>query len=258
MSTKKVLVRRKEGICNVILNRPEVMNAWNSELIGQLMKAMNTIAADASIKVVILEGAGANFSSGADMALLGADSTSPERFRMMRELSRFIKTMREMPQPIIAKVRGFAVGAGANLALASDFVLAAESALFCEVFVDIGVIPDAGGFYFLPRLVGLARARELALLGEMIEAKRAAEIGLIYRAVPDQALEQEVQTLARRLAKKSALAMAVIKEGLEKSLDMTLDGVMEWEASHQAIMLQTEEHQKAVRQFLKSRGKKQP
>ena len=161
-----------------------------------------------------------------------------------------------MPQPIIAKVRGVAVGAGANLALASDFVLASEGARFCEVFVNIGVILDAGGTYFLPRLVGLARARELALLGEMVEAKRAAEIGLIYRSLPDQDLDRETENLAQKLSQKSSLAMALIKEGLEKSLDMTLDEVLEWEAAHQSIMLQTEEHQEAVRRFLKARGKK--
>jgi 2-(1,2-epoxy-1,2-dihydrophenyl)acetyl-CoA isomerase len=256
MPGKKILIRKKEGICTMVLNRPEVMNAWSAELMDQLMKAMDRAAGDETVKVVILEGAGGNFCSGADMSLLDAGGSAPQRFIKMRELSRFIKTMREMPKPIIAKVRGFAVGAGANLALASDFVLAAESARFCEIFVNIGVIPDAGGLYFLPRLVGLARARELALLGDIIEAGRAAEIGLIYRAVPDKDLDQEVAALARKLSQRSSLALAVIKEGLEKSLDMTLDGVMEWEASHQSIMLQTEEHKEAVRRFLQARRKK--
>jgi 2-(1,2-epoxy-1,2-dihydrophenyl)acetyl-CoA isomerase len=256
MSAKKILIRKKDGICTLILNRPEVMNAWSAELLEQLVKAVNQAAKDDSVKVLILEGAGKNFCSGADMSLLGAGGTTPQRYLKMRELSRFIRTMREMPKPIIAKVRGYAVGAGANLALAADFVVAAESARFCEIFVNIGVMPDAGGFYFLPRLVGLARARELALLGEIVEAKRAVEIGLIYRAIPDKELDREVDALALKLAQKSSMALAVIKEGLEKSLDMTLDGVMEWEASHQSIMLQTEEHKEAVRRFLEARGKK--
>jgi 2-(1,2-epoxy-1,2-dihydrophenyl)acetyl-CoA isomerase len=161
-----------------------------------------------------------------------------------------------MPQPVIAKVRGVAVGAGANLALAADFVLAAEEARFCQIFVNIGVIPDAGGTYFLPRLVGLARARELALLGEMVDAKRAAEIGLIYRWFPDHDLDRETEMLAQKLNQKSSLAMALIKEGLEVSLDMDLDEMLEWEAAHQTIMLQTEEHQAAVNLFLKARRTK--
>jgi 2-(1,2-epoxy-1,2-dihydrophenyl)acetyl-CoA isomerase len=126
---------------------------------------------------------------------------------------------------------------------------------FCQVFVNIGLILDAGGTYFLPRLVGLARARELALLGEMIEARRAAEIGLICRSVADKDLDRETENLAQKLAQKSPLAMALIKEGLEMSLDMDLEKMLEWEAAHQSIMLQTEEHQEAVLRF-KARRKK--
>ena len=255
MSIKTVRVYRKEGICTLVLNRPGVMNAWNAELVDELMRAFDRAAGDEKIKVVIMEGAGGNFCSGADMALLDSGGAPPARLKMMRELRRFIRTMRQMPQPIIAKVRGVAVGAGANLALASDFVLAADDARFCEVFVNIGLILDAGGTYFLPRLVGLAKARELALLGEMLDAKRAAEIGLIYRSVPDKDLDRETENLARKLSQKSLLAMALIKEGLEMSLDMDLDEVLEWEAAHQSIMLQTEEHKEAVRRF-KARHKK--
>lgn len=255
MSTGKIRIHRKEGICTLVLNRPEVMNAWNAELIDELMTALDRAAGDEKIKVVVLEGAGGNFSSGADMSLLDAGGAPPARLKMMRELRRFIRAMRQMPQPIIAKVRGVAVGAGANLALAADFVLADDNARFCEVFVNIGLILDAGGTYFLPRLVGLARARELALLGEMIDAKRAAEIGLIYKSVPDKDLDRETDNLSHQLSQKSSLAMALIKEGLEMSLDMDLDEVLEWEAAHQSVMLQTEEHQEAVRRF-KARRKK--
>ena len=255
MSINTVRVYRREGICTLVLNRPEVMNAWNAELVDELIKAFDRAAGDKKTRVVVMEGAGGNFSSGADMALLDTGGAPPARLKMMRELGRFIRTMRQMPQPIIAKVRGVAVGAGANLALAADFVLAADEARFCQVFVNIGLILDAGGTYFLPRLVGLARARELALLGEMIEARRAAEIGLIYRSVADKDLDRETENLAQKLAQKSPLAMALIKEGLEMSLDMDLEKMLEWEAAHQSIMLQTEEHQEAVQRF-KARRKK--
>ena len=255
MSINTVRVYRREGICTLVLNRPEVMNAWNAELVDELIKAFDRAAGDKKTRVVVMEGAGGNFSSGADMALLDTGGAPPARLKMMRELGRFIRTMRQMPQPLIAKVRGVAVGAGANLALAADFVLAADEARFCQVFVNIGLILDAGGTYFLPRLVGLARARELALLGEMIEARRAAEIGLIYRSVADKDLDRETENLAQKLAQKSPLAMALIKEGLEMSLDMDLGKMLEWEAAHQSIMLQTEEHQEAVQRF-KARRKK--
>jgi len=255
MSEKKVLVQEKEGICTLVLNRPEVMNAWNGELVYELGAAVDRVASDEEIKVVVLEGAGGNFCSGADMALLNEKRSAPERLKTMKGLGRLMRTLREMTQPVIAKVRGVAVGAGANLALAADFVLAASDARFCEIFVNIGVILDAGGTYFLPRLVGLAKARELALLGEVVDGKTAADIGLIYKSVPDKDLDHEVEVLAKTLSQKSATAMALIKEGLEKSLDMSLGEVLEWEAAHQSIMLQTEELKEAVRGFLRSRGK---
>jgi len=255
MSERKVLIQEKQGICTLVLNRPKVMNAWDAELIYELKDAIDTVSCDEEIKVVVLEGAGGNFSSGADMALLNEGRSAPERLKAMKQLGRVMRTLREMPQPIIAKVRGVAVGAGANLALATDFVLAASDAKFCEVFVNIGVILDAGGTYFLPRLVGLAKARELALLGEVIDGKTAADISLIYKSVPDKDLDHEVESLAKTLSQKSAAAMALIKEGLEKSLDMSLSEVLEWEAAHQSIMLQSEELKEAVGGFLRSRGK---
>lgn len=255
MSEKKVLIQEKQGICTLVLNRPEVMNAWNGELVYELKNAIDRVASDEEIKVVVLEGAGGNFSSGADMTLLNEERSAPERLKMMKGIGRLVRTLREMPQPIIAKVRGAAVGAGANLALAADFVLAARDARFCEVFVNIGIILDAGGTYFLPRLVGLAKARELALLGEVIDGKTAADIGLIYKSVPDKDLDREVEAFAKTLSQKSATAMALIKEGLEKSLDLSLSQVLEWEAAHQSIMLQAEELKEAVRGFLRSRGK---
>ncbi len=256
MSDRKVLIQKKDRICTLVLNRPKVMNAWDAELIYELKDAIDRATSDEEIRVVVLEGAGGNFSSGADMALLNEELSAPERLKGMKQLGRFIRTLREMPKPIIAKVRGVAVGAGANLALAADFVLAASDAKFCEVFVNIGAILDAGGTYFLPRLVGLAKARELALLGEVIEGKTAADIGLIFKSVPDKDLDREVDALANTLSQKSSAAMALIKEGLEKSFDMSLGEVLEWEAAHQSIMLQTEEHKEIVRGFLRSRGKR--
>lgn len=178
------------------------MNAWDLHLVYQLRDAIYMVASDEKIKVVVPEGTGRNFSSGADMFLLKEDSAAPEQLKVMKELGRFMRTLREMPQPIIAKLRGVAVGAGANLALASDFVLASNDAKFCEVFVNIGVIFDAGRTYFLPRLVGLARAREIALLGDIIDGKRAASIGLIYKSVPDEDLDHEVDSLAKALSQK--------------------------------------------------------
>jgi 2-(1,2-epoxy-1,2-dihydrophenyl)acetyl-CoA isomerase len=255
MSEKTVLVQKKDRIYTLVMNRPEVMNALNEELVNELLKALEKIASDEAIRVVVLEGAGGNFSSGADMSLFLQNATAPEWLVGMKRFGRLVRMIREIPQPVITKVRGAAVGGGINLALAGDFVFASHDARLCENFVHIGAVLDGGGTYFLPRLVGLVKARELALLGDFFDGKTAASMGLIYKSVPDEDLDLEVETLAKRLSGKSLKAMGLIKAGLDGSFDMSLNEVLEWEAAHQAVMLQTTEHKEAVKNFLMSRGK---
>jgi len=244
-----ITVDKKKGICHILLNRPRCLNAVNDELRTRLYEALKEIAVDRETKVLIIEGAGEHFSSGADVNLFNQE-VSLWRIRM-KEVSKIIILMREMPQIIICKVRGVAYGVAANLALACDFVVASETMRFCEVFSNIGLIPDGGGHYFLPRIVGLAKAMELALLGEEIDGLTAASKGLIYKCVPDSDLDKEADQLASKLANKSSQAMVLIKEGLVGSYDMTLNEVMEWEAAHQTIMLQTEEHKASLRTLLR-------
>lgn len=248
-----ILIDKKDGLCRLTLNRPRVLNAFNFELGGELLGALEAIAGDRETRVVIIEGADGNFSSGADMHLLDRDIGPTDWLWQMKGTSRLIITMRELPQPVICKVRGVAYGVGANLALAGDFVVASENMRFCEVFSKIGVIMDGGGHYFLPRLVGLPKAMELALLGEEIDGPRAAAMGLIYKCVPDRDLDREVDCLASKLVEKSGRALALIKEGLVGSFDRSLPEVMEWEASHQAVMLQSPDHKAIVKEFLESR-----
>lgn len=251
-----VIVEKQDRIGTIILNRPGVMNALNMDLILELKEAVTKVGADEAIRVVVLKGAGANFCSGADLNLLAAE-IAPEKWLLgMRHLGAIVTGLREIPQPVITVLRGVAVGGGANLALAGDFVLASESTRFSEVFVHIGVVLDGGGTYFLPRLLGLAKARELALLGDEISGQTAADIGLVYKCFSEETLDSEVAALAGILSQKSRMAMSLIKEGLEKSFDMTLPQAMEWEASHQAIMLQTAEHKEIVRGFLAAKKTK--
>jgi 2-(1,2-epoxy-1,2-dihydrophenyl)acetyl-CoA isomerase len=174
----------------------------------------------------------------------------------MKGVGQIVKTLRSMPQPVISMLKGVAVGGGANLALAADFVIAAENARFCEIFINIGAVMDYGGHYFLPRLVGPAKARELAMLGNEIDGKTAAAIGLIYKSVPEQALEKETEDLAAALLQKPALALRLIKEGLEQSYDLSLEQVLNWEAAHQSIALQTPEHKAIIKMFLEAKLKK--
>ena len=253
MPSKPVVVEKSENIVTLTLNRPGVMNAMSREMIEGLWDAVQEIAADESLRVVILRGAGDHFCSGADIHLFSENVPPDEWVVAMKGVGRIVKTLREIPQPVIAMLKGVAVGGGANLALAADFVVAAENARFCEIFINIGAILDYGGHYFLPRLVGLAKARELAMLGDEIDGNTAASIGLIYKSVPEEQLEKEVETLANTLSQKPPLALRLIKEGLEHSFDMTLKQVLDWEAAHQSIALQTPQHKEIIELFLSAK-----
>jgi enoyl-CoA hydratase/carnithine racemase len=256
MPSKPVIVQKNDKIVTLTLNRPDVMNAMSKDMIEDLWEAVKDLAADEGIRVVILRGAGDHFCSGADINLFAGSIPSDEWVVAMKGVGRMVKTLREMPQPVISMLKGVAVGGGANLALAADFVVAAENTRFCEIFINIGAILDYGGHYFLPRLVGLAKARELAMLGDEIDGNTAASIGLIYKAVPEDQLETQVETLATTLAQKPPLALRLIKEGLENSFDMSLKQVLDWEAAHQSIALQTPEHKEIVKFFLASKKEK--
>jgi len=247
-----VCVDTKNGVCTITMTRPHVMNALNDPMINAMQVALDKVGEDQNIHAVVLEGGGENFSSGADMSLLQEELAAPDWIPIMRRLGRLIRTVREIPQPVIAKVRGVAVGGGANLALSADFVVAAHKARFGQVFVNLGVGLDAGGTYFLPRLAGMVKAREFALLGKMISGKEAASIGLIYKSVAEKNLSSEVNSITSELATKSSKALAVIKRALDRGLNMSLGEVLEMEAADQAIMFQSEEHRHAVREFLKS------
>lgn len=243
-----VICTKNGKIFRIQMNRPSTLNALNREMLEGLRIAFEH-AAHEDNTVVVLEGNGGNFCSGADMSLLEAGLSAPETLRIMKALGNLILTIKGIPQPVVVKVRGVAYGAGANLALAGDLVLAAHNARFREIFVNINTVLDAGGSYFLPRLVGLARAKQLALLGEEFDGQFAASIGLIFRSVPDQDLDAQTDELAEALAKKQLQPLSLIKEELERGLDLTLSEVLDREATFQAIMLQTEEHKKAVRKF---------
>lgn len=245
-----VLFEKQDNICTLTLNRPGIMNAVNREMLTAFQAALDRISSDEDIRAVILTGQGDNFSSGADLVLLDQADYAPEMLIFLRRLRRLIISLRELPQPVICKIRGVAYGVGSNAALAGDFVVASHTARFCEVFVNIGTVLDGGGTYFLPRLVGLTKARELALLGDEFDGRAAAGMGLIYKSVPEEELDKTVDDLAMQLARKPALALALIKEGLENSFDMTLGQALEWEAAHQSIMLQSRENREIIKMFL--------
>ena len=190
------------------------------------------------------------------MALFQANLESPVWLDGMRRLGRLVVALRSMDPIVVTKLHGAAIGGGANLALSGDFVVAADNAKFRENFVEIGLVLDAGGTYFLPRLVGLVKARQLALLAEEISGRQGADMGLFYKSVPLEELDGEVDRLVQALIQKPRTALALIKEGLENSLDMSLKQLMDRESGYQSVVLQTQEHRDRVNFFLQARGKK--
>jgi 2-(1,2-epoxy-1,2-dihydrophenyl)acetyl-CoA isomerase len=248
-----VIVDVKDLVCTVTLNRPNKLNAFNDQMIKEFQAAIDRAAADKEIRVIILEGAGNNFSSGFDMsaALKGLSPSKDETLDYMKKFSKWIHSLRAMPQPVICKVKGAAVGGGANLALSGDFVIATHQARFSQKFIHIGLTLDCGGSYFLPRLVGLAKSRELAMLGEDIDGAIAASLGLIYKSCSDADIDKDVTALARKIAEKSPTAMSSIKDGLNRSFEMSMEQALAWETMSQAEMSQSIEH-KAIVDFLRS------
>jgi 2-(1,2-epoxy-1,2-dihydrophenyl)acetyl-CoA isomerase len=227
----QVIVENAGGICRITLNRPEVMNALNRDLRSALTAALR---AGWSERVIVLTGAGRGFCSGQDLAdAEGLDAAGFEA-TLNGEYVPMIRAITDAPVPVIAAVNGVAAGAGANLALACDLVIAAESAQFIQAFARIGLIPDAGGTSFLPRRVGLQRAMGAALLAEPVSARQAADWGMIWEAVPDDRFAEIVAARAGRLAQGPTGAYAALKQALRGAFDQPLDAQLAVEARLQA------------------------
>jgi enoyl-CoA hydratase/carnithine racemase len=242
-----------EGVATLTLNRPESLNALNSQMRRELLAALKGIARDDAVRAVILTGEGRGFCSGAD--LRGGSGERDFRTVLEREYNPLIRAIRELPKPVIAAVNGVAAGAGAVIALAADFRLLARSASLAFLFTRVGLAgADMGSAYLLPRLVGLARATELLLLGDRVDAERAAALGLATEVVDDQRLGEAAGALAARLASGPTLAYGATKALLSRELDMNLSGAIELEAMTQALLLRSEDHAEFYKAFTEGRS----
>ena len=256
MPYQAILLEREGPLAIVTLNRPEKRNAIDRTMFDEVEAAFGELAADEGCRVVILTGAGGAFSSGADLASGAEDvasRTAPGFHERMREVGRMIEAVASFPKPVIAAVSGVAAGGGCNLALVCDIVLASEDARFAELFVRRGLTVDMGGIWALPRRVGLHRAKELAFTGDFVDAKEAADMGLVNRVVPAAALLDEAKDLARRIAANAPVAIRLAKEGLNRSSTMTLAEALEYESQAQAICFASEDVQEGVAAFFQKR-----
>jgi 2-(1,2-epoxy-1,2-dihydrophenyl)acetyl-CoA isomerase len=252
-----VLVAVQAGVETITLNRPEKLNALNPEMHQRLREALERAADEAQIRAVLLTGAGRGFCTGQDLA---ERDVSPGAAPIDLSVSLgshynpLVRRLRALPKPIVCAVNGVAAGAGANLALACDIVLAARSASFVQAFARLGLVPDAGGSYFLPRLVGMARAMGLALLAEKISAEQAEQWGLIWKAVDDDQLVPEAAALAARLASGPTKGYGLLKRTLYASAGNSLDAQLDLERDLQREAGFTEDYREGVTAFKEKRA----
>jgi 2-(1,2-epoxy-1,2-dihydrophenyl)acetyl-CoA isomerase len=253
-ASEKLIVSIEDGIKRITINRPERRNALDVETFQLLREAIKESATDES-RVIILTGAGEAFSAGADLqARLEQDIKKTDVTTSLRENTNpTIMMMRSIPKPIIARVHGPAVGVGCNYALASDIIIASEEAKFGQVFVKIGLAPDGGGTYFLPRMVGYHKAFELMTTGDIIDAEEALRLGVVNRVVPFDQLDATVDGLAKRLAQSPMISIAKIKEELNTAMNADLASALDLEAVSQAACFGSEDFAEGVAAFLQKR-----
>ncbi len=247
-----ILVESRPGYHVITLNRPERLNALTVEMADALLAALDAAQADPECRALLLTGAGRAFCAGQDLNAI-VDLPPDAIGGLLDHYNPLIRRIRDLPMPVICAVNGVAAGAGANLALACDIVLAAGSATFVQAFARIGLIPDCGGTWFLPRLVGMARARALALLAEPLPAAKAAEWGMIWQAVADGQLLPEAHALAVRLAGQAGAALALTKRALDAAETNNLDRQLDLERDLQAEAAASPDHAEGVRAFLEKR-----
>jgi 2-(1,2-epoxy-1,2-dihydrophenyl)acetyl-CoA isomerase len=242
-----------DAIATITLDRPDALNALTVPLKTELLAALRAVAGDRGVRAVILTGAGRAFCAGQDLKeRLGPDA-APLAVEVRQRYNPIIAAMRRLDQPIVGAINGVAAGAGASLAFACDIRIAAEGASFVLAFGRIGLVPDSGATWFLPRLVGPAKAAELALLGESLSAGEAERFGLVARVVPADALAGEATAMAERLAGLAPRALALTKRALDRSWSVSLDEALEDEAYRQGVAGATADHAEGLAAFLERR-----
>jgi 2-(1,2-epoxy-1,2-dihydrophenyl)acetyl-CoA isomerase len=250
----------KDGVATITINRPDVLNAANLQMLRELHSAIEAVRTDASVRAAVLTGVERAFCAGADLSNMGEgfDLKNPVHIRhwLVEFFNPLIVKIFEMEKPWIAAVNGVAAGGGCQLALACDLVLIAEDAYFCEIFAQRGLVVDLGGLFLLPRLVGLHKAKEIAFFAEKIYGPQAVELGLANKCLPKGELLQAAHEWARKLAAGPTVALGLMKLGMNRGLQMTLQDVMNYEASAQALAVQTQDVQEGLRAFLEKRAPK--
>ncbi len=243
-------VARDGAVLTVTLSRPERKNALSPQMAAELIDLFGAVAFDGDVRVVVITGAGDAFCSGADLSAVGTDEHGLVR---MRSIHRVAQLLHDLPQPTIARINGVAAGAGLNIALGCDLTVASTEARFSEIFARRGLSTDFGGAWLLPRLVGLHRAKELALLAEILPAAEAERLGLVNKVVPPDELDAAVDAWAQRLASNPPIAITQTKRMLNRSLEASWESMLDAENTAQTVNFGTEDTAEAMRAFFEKR-----
>lgn len=253
MESKTVLLSIEQGVARLTLNRPDKYNSFNRAMALELQQLLDDCAANDAVRCILITGSGKGFCAGQDLAEAG-DVANIDFEKMVEEhYNALIRRIRAVEKPVVAGVNGVAAGAGANIALACDIVIAAHSASFIQAFSKISLIPDSAGTWFLPRLVGLQRAAALMMTAEKVTGTDAAAMGMVYKSFPDEAFEAEVRTLTENLAQMPTKALGLTKRALNISFSNTLDAQLQLEKELQVQAGRTDDFKEGVTAFLEKR-----
>ncbi len=253
MNYQFLLYTLQDGVATITLNRPDVFNALNDEITYELQDALKQVAKDDNVRVVVLTGAGKAFCSGQDLKAASGQQKRSFIDSLHKRYNPIIRAMRNLPKPIVCRLNGVAAGAGCSLALACDVIVAQEEAQLIEVFVNIGLVPDSGSSFFLPKLVGMNKAFELCSMGTRVKAKEAHAMGLINKTVPAEELDSAVKFYTDYYAQAPTKAIGLMKKMLNRAASSTLEDMLEYEAYCQEIAGGSADYKEGVQAFLEKR-----
>ena len=254
-SNHLILTEMTASVARITLNRPEVLNSFNREMSLELREALQKFGESPQVRAILLGGAGRGFCAGQDLGeFMKMDSNQVHLSQVVKEhFNPIVRLLRSIEKPVVCAMNGVAAGAGANIALPCDFIIAAENASFVQSFSKVGLVPDSGGTYLLPRLIGLNRATQLTMLGEKLPATEALSLGLVYKVVPESSLEKDALQFARRLAEMPTRALGLTKRALNRSFSNSFEAQLEMESELQEEAGSTEDFAEGVRAFIQKR-----
>jgi 2-(1,2-epoxy-1,2-dihydrophenyl)acetyl-CoA isomerase len=254
MSNNSIELRIENKIAYITLNRPDVFNSFNREMAFLLQDTLDACEINDDVRAIVLTGNGKAFCAGQDLKEVTSPDLNPGFKKILEEhYNPIVTRIRNIKKPIIAAVNGVAAGAGANLALACDIVVAHEKVSFIQAFSKIGLIPDSAGTFFLPRLIGFQKASALAMLGDKVSAEEAERMGMIYKVIPLETFQEEVQKLALKLANMPTKALGMIKELFNQSMTNDLNAQLAMESKYQIEAAQSEDYEEGVAAFIEKR-----